>query len=72
MCGLGPNRRNRLPSLNTCITEPYAQLRALRGMQVLDPQNSPAVEQGHEPTVPPVCSGTAGRGMDRAARCASP
>ena len=28
MCGLGPNRRNRLPSLNTCITEPYAQLRA--------------------------------------------
>jgi hypothetical protein len=28
---------------------PYAQLRAVRGMQILDPQNPLAVEQGHEP-----------------------
>jgi hypothetical protein len=28
---------------------PYAQLRAVHGMQILDPQNPLAVEQGHEP-----------------------
>jgi hypothetical protein len=29
------------------ITEPYPQLRTQRGMQILDPQNSSAVEHGH-------------------------
>jgi hypothetical protein len=28
---------------------PYVQLRFLRGMQIRDPQNSPAVEQDHQP-----------------------
>jgi hypothetical protein len=28
---------------------PYAQWRAPRGMQILDPQNPLAVEQGHQP-----------------------
>jgi hypothetical protein len=33
----------------SCITEPHAQVRAPRGMQILDPHNPLAVEQGHEP-----------------------
>jgi hypothetical protein len=39
----------------SCITEPYAQLRALRGMQIRDPQNPLAVEQGHEPNSAEQC-----------------
>jgi hypothetical protein len=30
---------------------PYAQLRALAGTQIRDPQNPLAVEQGHEPNI---------------------
>ena len=38
--------------IDTCITEPNTQLPALRGMPILDPQNSPAIVQGHQPTAP--------------------